>query len=479
MASPTPTSSPNSPLSSIASSDMYELDHDEQSRNYSRDDTISLNEVSPSASNSTPQAMPPAKRRRTGAYDHATPLSVTTGAADDILPQVPSSPADSISSDTSGEVPNSPSFAHLSYTHPLSTAYANTTGPGGADDEPSGRDAEQVTVCKWDTCNAGDLGDMDLLVTHIHDAHIGAKRQKYSCEWEGCSRKGMSHASGYALRAHMRSHTREKPFYCALPECDRSFTRSDALAKHMRTVHETEALRPSDPVPRGHSGGVSGWGSTNGANGPKKLKIIMKDKNATGNGSNSFTELPPLPQTMAGDPIDIDDQPFRLPVDPSYYPSDVANELSEYELSLPPSQLFRLLRRQIHWTEQETKDLTRELKLLQRSADEDAEDTEDEENMEDIITVEANPALKEKEKKSNLLNSDKEAIEAELGPANKARRDGWRAVEALLDDVMVKEVDQAMQQFYPRSANDTVEARIKDATEAWSHVRSLEGLIGQ
>lgn len=36
-------------------------------------------------------------------------------------------------------------------------------------------------------------------------------------------------------------------------ECDRSFTRSDALAKHMRTVHETEALRPSDPVPKGHS----------------------------------------------------------------------------------------------------------------------------------------------------------------------------------------------------------------------------------
>jgi hypothetical protein len=35
-------------------------------------------------------------------------------------------------------------------------------------------------------------------------------------------------------------------------ECDRSFTRSDALTKYMRTVHETEALRPSDPVPKSH-----------------------------------------------------------------------------------------------------------------------------------------------------------------------------------------------------------------------------------
>src|ERR1700710_2144115 len=35
-----------------------------------------------------------------------------------------------------------------------------------------------------------------------------------------------------------------------IAECDRAFTRSDALAKHMRTVHETEALRPSDPIPK-------------------------------------------------------------------------------------------------------------------------------------------------------------------------------------------------------------------------------------
>jgi Zinc finger, C2H2 type len=31
-------------------------------------------------------------------------------------------------------------------------------------------------------------------------------------------------------------------------ECDKSFTRSDALAKHMRTVHEIEVGKPQEPV---------------------------------------------------------------------------------------------------------------------------------------------------------------------------------------------------------------------------------------
>lgn len=105
----------------------------------------------------------------------------------------PSPSASDISSDTSGSVPGSPGL--------------------DAHDEEH---AEQITVCRWDGCGR-DLGDMDHLVKHIHDDHIGTRKATYACQWDDCTRKGMAHASGYALRAHMRSHTKEKPFYCSLP----------------------------------------------------------------------------------------------------------------------------------------------------------------------------------------------------------------------------------------------------------------------
>lgn len=101
----------------------------------------------------------------------------------------------SISSDSSGDIPSSPPNARLE----------------DEDFQP------QVTVCAWEDCDAGDLHTMDRLVKHIHDEHIEGRQKKYTCQWVGCSRQGANHASGYALKAHMRSHTREKPFFCYLP----------------------------------------------------------------------------------------------------------------------------------------------------------------------------------------------------------------------------------------------------------------------
>lgn len=175
--------SPASPLSSLASEEFAE--------------DIKFDGQSQSPTNSSTQ-VPPSKRRRTGisTWDRHTPIS---SIHED--PPPPASPSASISSDSSNEIPNSPSTIALL----------------GAEEDYSGMARDQVTICQWEGCDANDLGHMDALVKHIHEDHIGSRQKKYLCEWGECPRKGQSHASGYALRAHVRSHTKEKPFYCSLP----------------------------------------------------------------------------------------------------------------------------------------------------------------------------------------------------------------------------------------------------------------------
>ncbi|KAI2472100.1 hypothetical protein F4781DRAFT_29722 [Annulohypoxylon bovei var. microspora] len=224
-----------------------------------------------------------------------------------------------ISSDTSGDIPNSPINAKL--------------------DEDEFQ--EQVTVCAWDGCRAGDLGNMDKLVEHIHNDHIESRQKKYTCEWIGCTRKSMAHASGYALKAHMRSHTREKPFYCYLPECDRAFTRSDALAKHMRTVHETEALRPSDPVPK----------SMQTQSGPKsgKLKIIIK-----------------TPQSHAAGQDDaVDDGDTGSDMADFFTPLTEQQGFSNNEMAMDIKTLYKLCVANVKWATKEGDHLKRECKVME------------------------------------------------------------------------------------------------------------------
>jgi hypothetical protein len=141
--------------------------------------------------------VPLAKRRKFGEGSVASSAAVPEAEAELL------DPLDDkldVSSDTSGEVPSSPTGTVHQWSRP---------------DEDDFQ--EQVTVCAWESCKAGDLGNMDRLVEHIHNDHIEGRQKKYTCEWIGCSRKSMAHASGYALKAHMRSHTREKPFFCYLP----------------------------------------------------------------------------------------------------------------------------------------------------------------------------------------------------------------------------------------------------------------------
>ncbi|KAL9033065.1 MAG: hypothetical protein Q9214_007688, partial [Letrouitia sp. 1 TL-2023] len=166
--------SPGSPLSSHASSEFADdVKFDE--REQSVDSLPESGDV---------HLMPPSKRQKLGQFSYrSTPASQL---------EAPDDEDGDISSDSSASIPSSEL---------------------GTIDE----DYEQVTFCKWEDCEAGDLGNMDELVHHIHEDHIGTRQKKYTCEWQGCIRQGHNHASGYALKAHMRSHTKEKPFMCFLP----------------------------------------------------------------------------------------------------------------------------------------------------------------------------------------------------------------------------------------------------------------------
>jgi hypothetical protein len=164
-------SPPDSPLSSVDSEDEYPED----------------------ATELMDDEEPPAKRLKVGG---STASSTIVPAERDVeVEPDPLEGMSDVSEDTDGDIPSSPV-----HTRPDEDDYQ-----------------EQVTMCAWKDCKAGEMKNMDKLVEHIHTDHIDIRAKKYTCEWVGCPRISLPHASGYALKAHMRSHTREKPFYCYLP----------------------------------------------------------------------------------------------------------------------------------------------------------------------------------------------------------------------------------------------------------------------
>ena len=151
----------------------------------------------------------------------------------------------------------------------------------------------------------------------------------------------------------------------------------------MRTVHETEALRPSDPVPKHHS--------SNPSNKFQRIKLVLSNEAKRPSESKGSTPASPSslhpPTASALHPPQATDadhthnnityiQDLASPGAPTMvqFPPDIS--FTPAELSLPADALFQSLRRTLQFATEEGEALRQEADALekQRKAEWDAKE---------------------------------------------------------------------------------------------------------
>lgn len=192
----------------------------------------------------------------------------------------------------------------------------------------------------------------------------------------------------------------------------------------MRTVHETEALRPSDPVPKHHS--------SNPSNKFQRLRLTIKSSNGTG-GPGSDKSAPASPAAILS-------LPYSGPLDDSY------ENLNMVWVQGPPGKPYvKRYPRDIRWSEEE--EMMEPADLLQHL------------QYQLVWASEASDALKK----------ELDVLEAE-------RRDEWVAKELLLENVMEAEVATLEERYARRPPREEDEGELDVLREMVEQARGAKAL---